>query len=88
VGDFNFHLDDCGDADASTFSDLLTSFGLKQHVRGPTHEKGHTLDLVITKADTALIWSSVSRDLCISDHYPVFTTLAIPKVLNPTREIS
>ncbi|ELU12644.1 hypothetical protein CAPTEDRAFT_185599 [Capitella teleta] len=45
VGDFNFHLDDCGDADASTFSDLLTSFGLKQHVRGPTHEKGHTLDL-------------------------------------------
>ncbi|ELT87689.1 hypothetical protein CAPTEDRAFT_199286 [Capitella teleta] len=45
VGDFNFHLDDCGDADGSTFSDLLTSFGLKQHVRGPTHEKGHTLDL-------------------------------------------
>ncbi|ELU04178.1 hypothetical protein CAPTEDRAFT_215533, partial [Capitella teleta] len=32
-------------------------YQILQHVRGPTHEKGHTLDLVITKTDTALIWS-------------------------------
>jgi hypothetical protein len=30
----------------------------------------------------------VSPDLCISDHYPVFTTLAFPKVTNHEKEIS
>lgn len=38
VGDFNIHVDcsdDCNDA--SNFLDLLESFGLTQHVTGPTH---------------------------------------------------
>ncbi|GFS02443.1 hypothetical protein ElyMa_001123300 [Elysia marginata] len=29
---------------------LLSSFNLHQHVIGSTHEKGHTLDLVITNS--------------------------------------
>jgi hypothetical protein len=73
---------------ASAVSDLLNTFGLNQHIRGPKHQKGHTLDLVITRFDAALIWSTVSPDLCISDHYPVFTTLAFPKVTNHEKEIS
>ena len=37
------------DAYTVKFMDLLESLGLEQHVRGPTHTHGHTLDLVITR---------------------------------------
>ena len=37
------------DAKTVKFMDLLESLGLEQHVRGPTHTHGHTLDLVITR---------------------------------------
>ena len=47
VGDFNIHVD-CNDE--GNFLDLLQSFGLTQHVTGPTHEDGHTLDLIITRS--------------------------------------
>ena len=36
-GDFNIHVDNIHDSDAIKFSDLLKSFGLKQHVTRPTH---------------------------------------------------
>ena len=37
------------------FSDPITSLGLVQHIREPTHEKGYNLDLVITRiADSCL----------------------------------
>ncbi|XP_068704868.1 uncharacterized protein [Montipora foliosa] len=49
TGDFNIHVNNVNDSDACEFLDLLASLGLKQHVIGPTHEGGHTLDLVITR---------------------------------------
>ena len=49
TGDFNIHVNNTNDSDACEFLDLLASLGLKQHVIGPTHEGGHTLDLVITR---------------------------------------
>ena len=45
AGDFNFHLDNTTDGDAQRFSSLLSAHGLTQHVTGPAHIKGHTLDL-------------------------------------------
>ena len=30
-------------------NELLESMGLQQHVNEPTHESGHTLDLIITR---------------------------------------
>ena len=49
TGDFNLHVDNPDDAEATEFLDTLESMGLKQHVNVPTHELGHTLDLVITR---------------------------------------
>ena len=49
TGGFNIHVNNVNDSDACEFLDLLASLGLKQHVIGPTHEGGHTLDLVITR---------------------------------------
>ena len=49
TGDLNFHLDNVNDADAVRFNGTLEAHGLVQHVVGPTHKKGHTLDFVITR---------------------------------------
>ena len=57
TGDFNFHMDNRNDTDASRFSNLLDAHGLTQHVKEPTHKKGHILDLVITR-DTSLLLNS------------------------------
>ena len=42
VGDFNLHVYDRDNHDASLLLDLLESMNLVQHVIGATHEKGHT----------------------------------------------
>ena len=48
AGDFNIHVDVPGNADSVCLKELLESMGLQQHVNDPTHESGHTLDLIIT----------------------------------------
>jgi len=47
--DFNVHFDLCDDGNAVHLRDTLQSFGFVQHVTEPTHVRGHTLDLVITR---------------------------------------
>lgn len=49
VRDFFLHEDDRDNHDASLFLELLESMNLVQHVTGATHEKGHSLHLVITQ---------------------------------------
>ena len=55
TGDLNFHLDNANDADAVRFNGTLEAHGLVQHVVGPTHKKGHTLDVVITRDISSLL---------------------------------
>ena len=50
LGDFNYHLDCINNSLATQFKSLLKSSNLSQHVVGPTHKHGHTLDLVITRS--------------------------------------
>ena len=68
VGDFNIHVDNPRDHDALKFVNILNSFGLEQHVNIPTHDKGHTLDLIITRASDASISTITSDWLLPSDH--------------------
>jgi len=79
TGDFNKHLDHL----TSQFLSLLSSFNLTQHVIFPTHNRNHTLDLVILSSDTSLT-PSVSTTLCSpSDHFPVFTELSVNRTPLP-----
>ena len=71
TGDFNIHVNNTNDSDACEFLDLLASLGLKQHVIGPTHEGGHTLDLVITRQYDQVIKSAPMIDRFITDHAAV-----------------
>ena len=67
-GDFNFHMDLPTDASTSTFDDLLESAGLKQHVVGPTHRSGPTLDLIIDRQDDTVLSSFATLSDLPSDH--------------------
>ena len=88
TGDFNIHVNKVNDSDACEFLDLLPSLGLKQHVIGPTHEGGHTLDLVITRQYDQVIKSAPLIDRFISDHAAVLCQLHSVKPCTATNEIS
>ena len=79
VGDFNFHLDDFNDTDGTKLHNLLEFFNLKQHVAKPTHSRGHTLDLSITRSEDDLVDGIVVRDPILSDHFAVHCTLKLSK---------
>src|SRR4029434_4642628 len=74
------HVDNGNDSKARDFMNLLNSMDFTQHITEPTHNHGHTLDLVITKGLTTVI-SSVC-DLALSDHFCIFFEALVPKVKN------
>lgn len=67
-GDFNIHIEDGNDSDTRQFNELLASFGLTQHVHGPTHRFGGTLDLVLTFPQCTVDHVVVNPADMISDH--------------------
>ncbi|KAK6195692.1 hypothetical protein SNE40_001064 [Patella caerulea] len=71
AGDFNIHVDSVTDTHSSQFKELFHSFGLVQHVDNPTHRLGHTLDLLLTKADESIISQVIVIDPQLSDHSAV-----------------
>ena len=77
LGDFNFHIDDTTNRQASNFLELLNNHNLVQQIIGPTHKDSHTLDLVITRVseDTILRWSIMDPHL--SDHKVIHAKLSL-----------
>jgi len=59
----------------------LTNYSLTQHVTEPTHQRGHTLDWLVTSDDNLVANTSVSSVLP-SDHLAILATLTLPP---PTR---
>ena len=47
----------------------FTKFSLSQHVSGPTHLSGHTLDLIITRSSDDIVLASPKTTFPISDHF-------------------
>lgn len=71
LGDFNIHVNDESDADAMIFKDTMQAFGLTQHVEGPTHRCGNTLDQIFTKTTGSIRVMNSSILPFVSDHNPV-----------------
>ena len=46
------HMEDPTNLNASILQDPIKAFNLSQHVKIPTHNKGHTLDVIITTNST------------------------------------
>ena len=78
LGDFNFHYEDPLDTDVSRFRDILSNHFLCQHVSGPTHMDGHTLDLIITKLADNLVSKTTVSDF-LTYHGAVHRDLHLPK---------
>lgn len=79
VGDFNFHVEDNSNAAAPQFLNILECFNLTQHVKQPTYQDRHILDLVITRIDDNIIQHVSVFDPAMSDHFAVFCNLFIKK---------
>ena len=86
-GDFNFHVDDLKDSSSQQFLSLLSSFDLTQHVSCPTHNFGHTLDLVITSTNSSLHPSITTHPVSPSDHILLFTRLSISPLPPPPPQL-
>jgi len=74
VGDFNIHVDDTTDTGASKLRELLSTYGLLQHVWSATHRHSHTLDLLITRDDQVVNVLPIDPPL-LSDHSFVVATV-------------
>ena len=88
AGDFNIHVDDHSDKEAADFLSLIESFSLKQHVSGPTHRTGHTLDLVLTHDRDSLAPTVSSQDHCFPDNFPVFCDLSLTTEYSRLQEVT
>ena len=76
MGDFNIHINDLEDWDTQILKDTLNAFNLRQHINIPTHNLGHTINLIITPNDYIgpLIPGSYT-----SDHRMITLSTNIPK---------
>ena len=69
-------------------NELLESMGLQQHVNEPTHESGHTLDLIITRQCDSLLAKISVTDCLLSDHSTLICDLILDKPPLPKKQIS
>ncbi|XP_058263764.1 uncharacterized protein LOC131364606 [Hemibagrus wyckioides] len=71
VGDFNIHFDKPEDPLRTAGVSILDSLGVNQNVIGPTHNGGHTLDLIFTFGLNIENRVTLPQSEAISDHYLV-----------------
>ena len=66
---------------------LMDSFNLMQSVTAPTHQKGHTLDLVLSSGCTV---SNIEiRDVGVSDHFMIlFDSMICCSPVSPPKPYS
>ena len=84
IGDINIHWNDKSNLERRQLADVLNMYSLNQHISQPTHIKGHTLDLVITRNnDSPVIEAEV--DSLFSDHHALLCKIKIAK-LPPQKE--
>ena len=75
MGEFNLHLESSS-SDIRQLTGILESFDLNQHVNFPTHNHGHSLDVMIFSNRCDVL--SVSPSDAISDYFSVVADLKIP----------
>src|SRR6266496_6211157 len=83
-GDFNIYVDTPTLANTAPFLTLLETYNLSQHITFPTHTKGHTLDLLITRSESNVISDISEFDPCISDHHAITFNLKVPSHTRPS----
>ena len=75
LGDINFHCEIKDDVYTKQLLSQLKSFNMKQIVDTPTHNSGHTLDVIITRCNETIDITNVQSDYYASDHCFVSCTI-------------
>ena len=78
LGDFNIHVNDESDENASNFMDIIMALGLEQHVHFSIHKAGNTLDLVMTELGSKLEVTKCSPGPFWSDHCAADFVVKLP----------
>ena len=86
-GDYNVHVNKPEQSEVRKFHDILETADLKQLVKGITHEKGNTLDLIITESKSQLI-HNCRIDEFLSDHAVILMYLNLTKPPKAKKKIS
>ena len=72
-----------------SLSNLLNrSMSLIQHVNQPTHEKGHTLDLIMTRSSDDIILSEPAIVHLFLDHFSISCNLSLSKPPLSSKEVT
>jgi len=71
TGNFNIHVDDLTDSNAIQFLLLLDHANWTQQVSFPIHQHSHTLDLLITSANSPLSPTVISLPTSPTEHFPI-----------------
>ena len=89
LGDFNVHIEDQTNTDAVVFNETMTALSLEQHILGPTHVRGNTLDLIYTQLSNSFKVTNATSHGYISHHCMVSVDINIMKQKHPieTKEI-
>ena len=74
-GDFNVHFEISESSKVKLLLDVTALFGLSNHVVGPTHKLGHTLDLVFANNFDLSLQVTQPVSYNIGDHFPIFFEL-------------
>ena len=88
VGDLNFHFDNPTSAHTKPIIDLLSATNHQQHVTLATHQKGHILDVIITRRDELPIADITCDESVNSDHSAVIFTVPTTHTVQPKRTIT
>ena len=78
-GDFNLHIENKSSPDTIKFLDFLDHQNLTNHVNFATHEKGHTLDLLITRSSDGITLQDTQATTYLSDHVFIKTKINLIK---------
>ena len=71
TGDFNLHINNKNDENATNIKELMVALGLVQHVTRPTHKSGNILDLIFMENFSAIDIHSCILGNLLSDHYMI-----------------
>ena len=79
LGDFNLHISDQLDTDATIFGDTMDALGLYQHVGFPTHKSGNVLDLILSDFTSNAKVLTTAPGPFVTNHRAVIATLNIKR---------
>ena len=87
TGDFNLHISNQLDTDATIFGDSINALGLYQDVGFGTHRSGNVLDLVLSDFTDETKVLTTALGLFLTNHRAVIATLNLKKLRPVTKKI-